>query len=352
MARDLSDVEAPLHRWLATHLGLDQRDLDVEIEAHTGGGYSNDILFVTARHADDVDRLVVRLPPAGPTLFPSYDLPMEVAVQDAVAAHGVPVPRPLVLETDATVLGTPFLLMGRVDGHDPGELPVADPWLAAAGVEQQRALHERFVDLLAEIHTCPWRDTSLADVLRGAEGNLLDEIRFWQDHVDWTFDGHPPTIVADAFVWCHQRRPHDEPPASVLWGDVRLGNVVFDDDFAPAAVLDWEMASIGPAELDVGWYTALEGMTEHFFGQRVPGFLTRDELVARHERAIGRPLVALEWFEIFAMLRSAVLNIRADRLEADRRGKPYRPVEANAVLTYALDAIATYDAAHPDKGFS
>ena len=77
----------------------------------------------------------------------------------------------------------------------------------------------------------------------------------------------------------------------MLWGDVRLGNVIFDDGFAPVAVLDWEMASIGPAEHDLAWYTALEGMTEHFFGQRVTGFLTRDEIVARHEQALGRPLV-------------------------------------------------------------
>ena len=114
---------------------------------------------------------------------------------------------------------------------------------------------------------------------------------------------------------------------------------MFDDDFAPVALLDWEMASIGPAELDLGWYTALETTTEHFFGRRVPGFLTRDEVVERHEQALGRPLVDFRWFEIFALARSAALNIRADRLEAQRRGKPPRPAQNNAVLAYAVESM-------------
>ncbi len=164
-------------------------------------------------------------------------------------------------------------------------------------------------------------------------------MRWWEELTDWTFDGAPPPALVGAFAWCREHLPVDEPPASVLWGDVRLGNVMFDDAFAPVAVLDWEMASIGPAELDLAWYTALEGMTEHFFGQRVPGFLTRDEIVARHEQALGRPLVDFAWFEIFAMCRSTALNLRADRLASVRLGKPPRSTENHAVLDYTLARI-------------
>jgi aminoglycoside phosphotransferase (APT) family kinase protein len=101
------------------------------------------------------------------------------------------------------------------------------------------------------------------------------------------------------------------------------------------------MASIGPAELDLAWFTALEAMTEHFFGQRVPGFLTRDEVVARHEQALGRSLVDFRWFEVFAMCRSTALNLRTDRLGSIRRGRTPRPAEDNAVLAYTSDVIAT-----------
>ena len=348
--RDLSAAAAPIKAWLAGQLaaeGLVATDVAVELRSHTGGGYSNEIILVDATFRVGRDlarrRLVIRLPPVGAALFPDYDLAMQVAVQEAVGAHGVPVPAPIVHESDERWLGAAFLAMPRVEGHDPGELPVVDPWVASATPAQQRAMHQAFLDTLARIHTTPWHDQPVASRLRGADSSIDEEIRWWEDLLAWSFDGEPPEAMTSAFAWCRARRPPVEPPASILWGDVRLGNVIFDDDRRPAAVLDWEMASIGPPEMDVAWYTALEAMTEHFFGQRVAGFATREEIVAGHERALGRPLVDLAWFEIFAMCRSATLNIRADRLTSLRLGKPPRPAEANAVLTYALDAIAAFD---------
>jgi aminoglycoside phosphotransferase (APT) family kinase protein len=348
--RDLAATHQAIDTWLVAHLharGLDARDLETEIRLHTAGGYSNEVIFVTATYRTDdgpvEDRLVVRLPPIGPALFPTYDLAMQVAVQRAVAAHGVPVPEPIIHERDPSWLGAPFLVMPRIDGHDPGELPVANEWIAASSTAQQRALHVGFLDVLARIHTTPWRGHEVATVLRGSTGSLVDELDHWDDLLSWSFDGAPPEALAAAFAWCREHLPASEPPASVLWGDVRLGNMIIGDDVAPLAVLDWEMASIGPAELDLAWYTALEGMTEHFFGDRVPGFLDRDEIAARHERALGRALVDLRWFEVFAMARSTTLNIRADLLEARRRGKQPRPAADNAVLAYTTAAIADAD---------
>ena len=349
--RELATTTDAVRSWLATHLadrGIVATNLRIDVVPHTTGGYSNEVLFVTATYdagaGPDEERLVIRLPPAGPALFPTYDLAMEVAVQHAVADHGVPIAGPIVHEQDPSWLGTPFLVMPRVVGHDVGELPVADEWLAGAGEARQRGLHERFLDVLARIHTTPWQGRDVAAVLPGASGSLVDELDRWDELVAWVFDGDPPGAVTDVFAWCRAHRPVEEPPASLLWGDVRLGNVIVDDDFAPVAVLDWEMASIGPAEQDLAWYTALDAMATHFVGRRVPGFLDRDEIAARHEAALGRPLVDLRWFELFAMARSATLNIRADRLEARRRGKEPRPAADNGVLAYTSAAIAAADA--------
>jgi len=353
VTRDLGDVRRAFVDWLAAHLiseGTQASGLDVELTSYAAGGYSNEIIFVDAAYVDAscVDageqrsqQLVLRLPPDGPSLFPAYDLAMQVAVQVAVGQHGVPVPDPVTLESDERWLGAPFLVMPRVDGHNTGELPVADPWVTSASVDQQRTLHEGFLDALARIHQTPWEGQPVAAHLRGAGASLEDEVRWWEELTDWTFDGTPPPALVDAFAWCRGHLPAEEPPASVLWGDVRLGNVIFDDDFAPVAVLDWEMASIGPAELDLAWYTALEGMTEHFFGQRVEGFLTSDEIVARHEQALGRALVDVAWFEVFAMCRSTALNLRADRLASFRLGKPPRSTENHALLDYTLACIAS-----------
>ena len=192
-------------------------DLEVSVHHHAGGGYSNEILFLDASYRaggeSRAEHLVLRLPPVGPALFPTYDLTMQVAVQDAVRAHGVPVPHPVTVEPDGSWLGTPFLVMPRIVGHDPGELPVADARLGAATEADQRALHERFLDLLARIHTTPWRDRPVAHHLRGATGTLADEVDRWEDLARWTFDGDAPTEVADLFTWCRANRPVRSRPS-------------------------------------------------------------------------------------------------------------------------------------------
>jgi aminoglycoside phosphotransferase (APT) family kinase protein len=343
--RDLWALEEGFAAWVRQR-HPEYRSVTVRAEVATAGGYSNAIVFVeletdatSGGSGGQRSELVLRLPPEGPGLFRTYDLGMQVAVQDAARRGGVPVPSFVVVEPDATWIGTPFLLMPRVAGRIPGELAVADEWVMGLGPSDQRRLHEGFLDALALVHASPV--DGLADHLRrrGATGTLADEVDWWSDLVDWTFAGATPASVADGFAWCRAHAPDPEPPRGLLWGDVRLGNVVFGDDLEVRAVLDWEMASLGPAESDLAWCTALDEIAGELVGRRVPGFLDRDEVVARHERALGRPLVAFRWFEIFAMLRAAALNLRTAALAATGTGKPPRPPEHDLVLRHGLAAI-------------
>jgi aminoglycoside phosphotransferase (APT) family kinase protein len=309
-------------------------------------GYSNEVVFLTLDGQGPEDlgpELVLRRAPSGATLFRTYDLGMQAAVQDAVRAAGVPVPAFALHEPDPSWLGAPFLLMPRVPGHVPGELAALDPWVARRAPADQRRLQAGFLDAVAAVHDTPWEGTALAGRLRGADGTLADEIDWWDELMEWSFDGAPPADLVDALRWCRDHRPHPEPPRSLLWGDVRLGNVVFGDDLAPRAVLDWEMASIGPAESDLAWCTALDEMGAHFVEATVPGFLDRDGVVARHAAALGRPLVAFRWFELFALCQAAALNLRRSALAAVRAGRPALVPARDAVLGYALAAIAEAD---------
>jgi aminoglycoside phosphotransferase (APT) family kinase protein len=345
VGRDIERVGARIGQWFASrHPG--SHDVVVEAEAPTAAaaGYSNEIIFVTVRFGLDgaahTKELVVRLPPEGPALFPEYDLAMQVAVQQVVGARGVPVPLPQILETDPVWLGAPFVAMPRVQGRIPGELPSVDPWIMGLADADQRRLEANFLDVLARVHTTPWQEAELATTVRGAGGSLDDELAFWECLARWTFDDEPPEVLAGPFAWCHEHRPAVDPPASLLWGDVRLGNVIFGDDLAPVAVLDWEMASVGPAEMDLAWYSALGEMGRYFLDVRVPGFATRDELVAHHERALGRELVDFRWFEVFAMVRATMLGLRTERLQAARTGADPRPPERNALVMLLRDAVA------------
>ena len=229
--------------------------------------------------------VVVRLPPLEPT-FPDYDLTPQALVQNAVAAAGVPAPAPAVVVDDPAWIGTPFLVMPRVLGDIPGPAPVFDPYVRDGGPAFQRVMHDGFVDTLAAIHAVPWEAAGLDAALPGP--GLRDALDRWSAYVDWASEGDPLPALAQALDWCTRHAPPERAPA-LLWGDVRLGNLVFDEARAVVAVLDWDLASIGPPEMDLGWHLGLEFMMEELFGRRVAGF----PVPPRDARALrGAPVAA------------------------------------------------------------
>src|SRR4051794_27869826 len=127
-------------------------------------------------------------------------------------------------------------------------MPVLDEWIIESPLGAQRGLHERFVDTLASVHRVDWRSSDLGTVLRGGEVQLHREVAWWAGYVDWASKGTRPGAPADAIAWCAATVPRADPPPSLCWGDARIGNVLFDDARSIASVLDWELASIGPAE--------------------------------------------------------------------------------------------------------
>lgn len=316
---------------------------------NSGSGYSNEIAFVTLTPdgwsgssaptgGGPVD-LVVRVAPEGAGLFPAYDLGMQAAVMGAAAAAGVPVPEPVVAEDDPAWIGAPFLVMGEVTGSIPSDAPAFDAWITDLGPERQRALHDRFVATLVAIHRVPV-DPAWAGVVPGMGVGLVTEIERWAELAAWAFDGDPPPVLVAAYSHCRATAPAaaELGPPGLLWGDVRLGNVIFGDagagapDLVPTAVLDWEMASVGPVESDVAWYTALGALTERFVGTRVEGFPDRDEVIAQVEAGLGRSLIAMPWFETWAVVRATTLSLRTDRLRALRKGRPLPEPEANFMV--------------------
>ncbi|MGZ4800116.1 MAG: phosphotransferase family protein, partial [Acidimicrobiia bacterium] len=299
--RDLATMVPGLMRWLTERRGLDT--VTVHGQRPTAG-LSSETLMVdatgTIEDRDYSESLVVRLAPAGAGIFPEYDLALQARAQEAAAEHGIPAAVPVELELDPQWLGAPFLVMPVIEGHVGGELPIRDPWIMDAP-ERQREISRHLYDTLATLHRVNWRAAGLECVL--PHRDLDAELAYWARFLEWYADGEvvAPALV-EALRWCAAHRPADEPPHSLLWGDVRLGNVIFDDERRVVAVLDWEMTTIGPAEHDVAWHLALESMQNELFGRGVPGFLDRDALLARYAARNGRALDDLEWFEIFSLV--------------------------------------------------
>jgi aminoglycoside phosphotransferase (APT) family kinase protein len=288
--RDEGDLKIGLERWLGRPL----RSL-----VRPGPGFSCETLVVDGE-------LVVRLPPLADGIFPAYDLAQQAAVQDAVGASGVPVAGPCRVESDSTFLGAPFITMAFVRGPIPSDFTPSDPWLAGLASDgDRRAVWDSLLDTMVAIHRTP------TDGL-GLRQGLEVELDAWDDYVRWSTMGDtPPAGLLEVMAWCHAERPTSEPNAGLLWGDVRFGNVVFDEQaLSPRAVLDWDMASAGPFEEDLAWFLTLEELQFELTSMTVPGFGTRAEAIGRAEAGLGRTLEDLGWYEVFALIRAAAIATR------------------------------------------
>jgi aminoglycoside phosphotransferase (APT) family kinase protein len=123
--------------------------------------------------------------------------------------------------------------------------------------------------------------------------------------------------MVDLFTWCELNRPSTTTGDGLVWGDARLGNLMFGADGRVAAILDWEMVTLGPRELDVGFFLAVRQMMRTIFGAadpELPGFPGRDATVACYEHAGGRAVTDIDWYELFAMFRTGSIVVSMERL--------------------------------------
>jgi aminoglycoside phosphotransferase (APT) family kinase protein len=339
--RDVQVLAQGLTDWL-THQAPGGRTTSVASVRHASAGLSNETLVVELASDErfgEGPRLVVRLPPVEPS-FPEYDLAMQAQVQTLVAGHGIPAPVPVTYEDDAHWLGAPFLVMPFVERYVPGPVPAFDPWVIDATPEEQRSVHHCLIDVLADLHRIEWSAGSMSTV-RGAGGALPDELEWWQRYLLWAAEGDPDPGLVDALSWCRDHCPDTEAPASLLWGDARLGNLIFTPDRQVRAVLDWELASLGPAEMDLGWYLGLDSMMFELFGRAVPGFPARAETIARYEERLGRSVQHLEWHEVFALLRALAVHDRQVRMaRSPDGGVSDSPPEASPMLAVLTRRVA------------
>jgi aminoglycoside phosphotransferase (APT) family kinase protein len=298
---------------------------------HAEGGMANETVLVDfgPGHAG----VVVRLPPLAPT-FPHYDLAPQALVQTVVAAGGVPAPAPAVAVDDTSWIGTSFLVMPLVRGQVAGPAPLFDPYVVDAAPTEQRRMHDQLVDTVAAVHDVRWEATGLDAVLPGTR--LQDSFDEWDTYISWASEGDPLPALAVAMEWCRAHLPA-EREAVLLWGDVRLGNLVFDAGRQVVAVLDWDLARLGPREMDLGWHVGLDHMMEALFGRRVPGFPTTAESVGRYERRTGYEVRDLGWHEVFALVRALAIQDRHQRIQR-QPGRTENPMAG--VLLDRLEAMA------------
>jgi aminoglycoside phosphotransferase (APT) family kinase protein len=290
----------------------------------TGGLSSTSVLFEVYWGGGRRGAYVARMAPEASAVpvFPSYDLPAQFELISRVAARcDIPVPAPRWVEPDAGPLGTPFFVMEQVGGQIPLDNPpyVFAGWLLEATPEDRARLQRASVAILARVHAIPDAPAAFP-ALRPPAG--VDALRWHvsgqRDYYQWALagDGIRVPIIERSLDWLDAHWPADTGPAVLSWGDARIGNIIYTD-FEPAAVLDWEMAALGPRELDVSWFVFLHRFFQdiaEFFGlPGLPGFLRRSDVERCYTELSGRPLRDMDFYLTYAAVRHAIVMARIKR---------------------------------------
>jgi aminoglycoside phosphotransferase (APT) family kinase protein len=328
--RDPTETAAVLGRWLATRLPKGAKPAVYDLTAPTATGFSNETIMCRASWVEDgqqVDRrLVFRVHPTTNLLFLDADFSVQYRVMSALADgdSGVPVPPLRWYEEDPSWLGVPFFLMDHVEGEVAGEPTYHNRWLGKASPEEQRRLWWTGVEALAHIHRVDWQKLGLG-WLAGSDGEKPDfsrQLRHYRRFLDWSADGPTPPVAEAAYAWLIDNQPEETGDVALSWGDSRIANIIWDD-FTVGAVIDWEMATLGPPELDFGWWLYFDRQFSEGIGQplrRPVGFPTREETIDRYSELIGRPVKDAFYYEVFAGFRFAVIMARLAELLRQSEG--------------------------------
>jgi aminoglycoside phosphotransferase (APT) family kinase protein len=293
------DLDA-LGRWLdAERPGLRRGRLSGEVIA---GGKSN----LTYRITDGANTWALRRPPLAHVLPTAHDMVREFTVIRALAETRVPVAPAVALCTDPDVLGAQFYLMGFVAGvvlDKPELLRELEP--AAA-----RRACELLMDTLVDLHEVEPGSVGLAEFGR-PEGFLARQVRRW--HKQWqASETRPLDALGQTVDRLTQTLPEQSAPA-IVHGDYRLTNVMFTSGIDRiAAVVDWEMATLGDPLSDLGLlvvYQDLAQQSDTIMPRMLPeqGFLTSGEMIARYADRSPRDLSRLNWYVGFGYFKLAVV---------------------------------------------
>ncbi len=311
--RDLAEAGGTLEDWLRQRLDLEQVEV-TELILPDRAGLSNETIIFQAELHDGTttttEDLVLRVSPAPEnqlcrdTLFESQARLLQVLYDD----EHLRVPNVRWFESDPKWFDRPFFVMDRARGRVPISEPIynAEGWLHDATSAEQRTVWEGAVDELIRINRVA---PDLVRFLPGGTSGfpeVLDEIRA---EYAWACAETEHPIVDRLWEWLEADVP-STTPTGLSWGDARLGNTMFDDEFELVVVMDWELVSLGTPVMDLGWWLFFDDVHSETY-PRLPGLGSREETIDRWEHGTGLSADGVEWFEILAAVRLATLVIRS-----------------------------------------
>jgi aminoglycoside phosphotransferase (APT) family kinase protein len=306
-------------------------------------GQSNPTYRIAAVSGD----YVLRRKPFGKLLPSAHAVDREYRLLSALHPLGFPVPEPLAVCDDPDVIGAIFYIMELAKGR-----PYADGALPDFDSPTRRRMYEQLVDTLAELHSIDPVAADLADF--GKPGNYFERqvARWTRQYRDSQTDYVPEMERLIAFL--PETLP-DQSRTSIVHGDYRIDNVVYDGDGTLTAVLDWELATLGDPLADFS-YLAMQWAMPADGGAGLAeldlpalGIPMLDDLVARYAERSGVAVAGkLDWYFAYNLFRLAgivqgikkrVLDGTASHAHAAEMAKRV-PMLASAAWDFARKAGA------------
>jgi aminoglycoside phosphotransferase (APT) family kinase protein len=316
-SRDVSTLPQVMSQWLSTVMGggvTPQVTVESGVDAN---GMSSETIILTGQWESDGEqqqqKWVARVAPTAQDVpvFSSYRLDHQFELMRLVAEKtDVPVPRVRWLESTGTVLGTPFFLMDYVQGVVPPDVmpyTFGGNWLFDAPAEAQHQLQEATVEVIAKLHSIADPETTFGFLAEGSDGNALrrnlDWLKSWYEFAVPDIGRSP--LLERSLEWLEAHWPADVAATDpvLVWGDSRVGNVLYAD-FQPIAVLDWEMATLGPREMDAAWMIFAHMVFQELAGLAglpgLPDFMREADVRSTYGQLTGVELGELHWFYVYS----------------------------------------------------
>ncbi len=305
-----------LRPWLAAHTpGADALTIREAVEPSQGFS-SRTILFKAAWREQGAPReraLVARI--QRETTTPMLgDVFHQCRVMRAVAAASdVAVPHIAFSEADPGVLGAPFFLMDRVEGRVPSDFPSyhAEGWVADLAPGEREQAWWNGVREMERLHRISWRQFPF---LSGGVEEPPDATFYLKDFVGrwfvWAAQGRAYPVIEDALRFLLANAPAARR-SGLVWNDARMGNTMFGRDLGVASLLDFEVASLGPPEIDLAHWLYLEDIfSVQFRIGRLSGLPEGEAAIRGFERIYGWSMPDFSYYQAVAALKILVISIR------------------------------------------
>src|SRR4051794_16855600 len=274
---------AKVSAWLEANIPGSAAPFTFELIA---GGRSN----LTFRVSDSAgNHYALRRPPVSHVLPTAHDMTREHRIISALGPTNVPVAPALGLCKDAEVNGAPFYVMGFVDGVILRDATIVEK---VYDEPTRRIAGERLIDVLVDLHAVDVDAIGLGDLGR-KEGYIERQLKRWYSQFQQSaaLGGRTVSTIDEMHSFLSARIP-EQQGATIVHGDYRLDNTMFDDAGNVLAVLDWEICTLGDPLADLGllmvyWAEPGEDPPLGVAPTAVAGFPTKAELRTRYSERSG-----------------------------------------------------------------